>query len=114
MFILTSKLKRVFALLSDVSENMDGQQMTDFNFPRQKKINIMVLIYAVLEELTVDQAFDFLVYNKKTVEAGRKRTDIKIDEIRNMRKEGLTYEKIATYYNCCPQTIFRRIKKHGL
>jgi DNA-directed RNA polymerase specialized sigma24 family protein len=85
--------------------------MKDYAFPDERRINIILLIYAVLEEVTVDEAFNFLQYNQKVAEGGRKKPFTNSEIVRLHNDLDLTFTEIAKIYGVAVSTITRRYKK---
>jgi len=85
--------------------------MKDYAFPDERRINIILLIYAVLEEVTVDEAFDFLQHDHKVTSGGRKKPFTNSEIVRLHNDLDLTFTEIAKIYGVAVSTITRRYKK---
>jgi len=85
--------------------------MRDYAFPDERRLNIILLIYTVLEEVTIDEAFEFLVKNKQVAAGGRKKPFTNSEIIRLHDNLGLTFTDIAKIYQVEVSTVTRRYKK---
>ena len=85
--------------------------MKDYAFPDERRINIILLIYAVLEEVTVDEAFEFLQHDQKVAEGGRRKPFTNSEIVRLHNDLDLTFTEIAKIYGVAVSTITRRYKK---
>lgn len=85
--------------------------MKDYAFPDERRINIILLIYAVLEEVTVDEAFEFLQHDQKVAAAGRRKPFTNSEIVRLHDNLGLTFTEIAKIYGVHVSTVTRRYKK---
>src|SRR6056297_1709740 len=89
---------------------MGYAQLNNYCTPQERRVNILLLIYAVINNKTVDEAFEFLVHNIENIDRGRKKP-ISNTEIIRLRNSGMKFYEIADIFGVQTSTITRRYKK---
>lgn len=84
----------------------------DYVYPDERKLNILLLYYAVFQEKTVAEAFKFLEHGEEVADHGQKKP-ICDEEIYNLyHSGGLNFNEIAVIFGVHTSTITRRYQKY--
>lgn len=89
---------------------VDCAQLNDYSLPEDRRVNALLLVWAVLNDATVDEAFEFLVHGIEPVHHGREKP-ISTDEIKRLYDNGFNMYEIAEMFGVNASTISRRLKR---